>query len=75
MSQPLQPDVERQIDEAFAAIFSGPAGKVALSYLRSITVHKALGPDATFGQLMHKEGGAFLVAVIETRTRQGSKPQ
>lgn len=64
-------ELERRLNEAFAAIFAGENGRVALDYLRSITVLNVTGPAVSDAQLRHLEGQRFLVALIERRLDHG----
>ncbi len=55
---------EAALSKAFARCLSGPDGELVLDYLRSMTVDRALGPQASDMMLRHLEGQRFLVTHI-----------
>jgi hypothetical protein len=60
-------DADRQISQNIAEVFSSPAGKEVLRYLRSITIEMVSGPNITTEELRHLEGQRYLVGLIERR--------
>lgn len=66
-----RPEHERQINDAFATVFQGKTGDMVVDYLRSITLHRVIGPSASAEELRHQEGMRGLTAIIETRIRDG----
>ena len=60
-------DADRQISQNIAEVFSSPAGKEVLRYLRSITIEMVRGPNITTEELRHLEGQRYLVGLIERR--------
>lgn len=60
-------DADRQISQNVAEVFSSPAGKEVLRYLRSITIEMVSGPNITTEELRHLEGQRYLVGLIERR--------
>lgn len=55
---------DKEIKQAFAKCFSGREGKIALSFLKRITLERYLGPDCTNDELRHLEGQRHLVSYI-----------
>lgn len=68
-SRPLE--TERQLNQAFATLFRGPAAELVLDYLRSITTHAVCGPEIGANALFHREGMRFLAGIIEQRIKLG----
>lgn len=69
---PRSLDDERELNEAFAAAFAGPAGERALAYLRSITLHAVSGPEHLNAlRLAHLEGQRYLMGLIQKRYDDG----
>lgn len=64
-----QPDMELAL--AFAKCFRERAGERVLDYLRSLTLHRAMGPDVTDAFLRHVEGQRRLVAHIIALVERG----
>jgi hypothetical protein len=60
-------DADRHISQNIAEVFSSPAGKEVLRYLRSITIEMVSGPNITTEELRHLEGQRYLVGLIERR--------
>ena len=74
---PLADGETEQADKslAFAAArcFRGSDGEKVLSYLRAITLERALGPGASDTLLRHLEGQRQLVAHITLLVERGRK--
>lgn len=66
-------DLERNLDLACARVFSTTEGALVLDWLRYAFINAIHGPDATDGQLRHREGSRFAVASIMTRIERGKK--
>ncbi|NQU61016.1 MAG: hypothetical protein HQ512_07785 [Rhodospirillales bacterium] len=66
-----KPGAEQELCLAFARCFRGGDGEKALTYLRAITIERALGPNATDTLLRHLEGQRQLVNHITTLARRG----
>lgn len=60
-------ELDLQISQNIAELFSSPTGKEVLRYLRSITIEMVSGPNITTEELRHIEGQRFLVGLIERR--------
>lgn len=60
-------DLDVQISQNVAQIFSSPTGKEVLRYLRSITIEMVHGPNVTTEELRHIEGQRYIVGLIEQR--------
>ena len=60
-------DLDIQISQNVAKIFSSPTGKEVLRYLRSITIEMVHGPNVTTEELRHIEGQRYIVGLIEQR--------
>lgn len=60
-------DLEEKINGAFRAAFSSPSGQAVIDYLRSITLHTVLPPQATNEELRMQEGMRRLFGIIEAR--------
>jgi len=60
-------DLDVQISQNVAQIFSSPTGKEVLRYLRSITIEMVHGPNVTTEELRHVEGQRYIVGLIEQR--------
>jgi len=69
--QPRTIEVEDQINDLFASLFSQPSGTAVLNYLRSITIEMVAGPEVTDAQLRHLEGQRYLVGLISRRINAG----
>ena len=67
------PNVEHELNECFAIIFSSAAGKKALDYLRSITVNRVIGPGQPENTYSYQEGARWLMGVISTRIKDGEE--
>ena len=68
------PEAEKRINEAIARAFHDDSGKLALAYLRSITIESINGPDSSDAELRHHEGMRHLFGIIEARIKaQGMK--
>ncbi len=64
-------EANRTLAVAFARCFQGAEGKQALDYLRTITVERILGPNASDAMLRHAEGQRQLVAHITQLVDRG----
>ncbi len=60
-----------EIERAFARVFSTNAGIMILEHLRSMTVERTLGPNATDAELRTLEGQRALIRHIETLISRG----
>jgi len=60
-------ELDLQISQNIAELFSSPAGKEVLRYLRSITIEMVNGPNVTTEELRHVEGQRYLVGLVERR--------
>lgn len=65
------PEAEDYIDKLAAAVLGTNAGRELLEYMKSITISRIMGPNATDAELRHMEGQRYLVAVLESRVRVG----
>ena len=68
---PEQEAEQKRVNQLFARVFGTPDGLEALALLRSSTVEKGFGPDASERALLYLEGQRQLVRVIETRVANG----
>lgn len=66
-------DDEEKLNLSCVALFERGAGKEVMAWLRSITVNRAYGPNATDAELRHLEGQRYLVGLISQRIKQGHK--
>jgi hypothetical protein len=67
-------EARRQLARAFARVFSGPDGEAVLAHLRSLTIERCLGPDASDSLLRCLEGQRQLVhhiLALAARGREG----
>jgi len=69
------PEKHREINENLAVVFGSAAGKVALDYLRSISIERACGPHVGDGELRHLEGMRYVVGIISQRIAAHHKEQ
>lgn len=53
------------VDQLFARVLNTPAGKELMAYLRSITMERVLGADASDAAVRFLEGQRFLVRQME----------
>lgn len=60
-----------QIGRAFARCFTSAEGEAALRHLADMTLHRALGPDASDAMLRHLEGQRQLVTYIHALIARG----
>lgn len=60
-------ELDLQISQNIAELFSSPTGREVLRYLRSITIEMVSGPNITTEELRHIEGQRYLVGLIERR--------
>jgi hypothetical protein len=65
------PELEQEINEAFAYCFRGKTGEIVLDYLQSITTQKILVPPIDANTLIHLEGQRSLYGVIRKRVTDG----
>jgi hypothetical protein len=68
---PASPEVVQQI---FANVFRGGDGDRALSYLRAMTLDRAMGPHVSTEQLWHLEGQRHLARHILKLVERGRAP-
>lgn len=72
-----QADSQRRVERAFARCFRGPDGDLVLAHLKTSTLERALGPNASDAALRHLEGQRQLFVTIRTlieRGRHGHPP-
>jgi hypothetical protein len=62
---------ERELNQAFVALFNNERGQRVLDYLRRITIETVGGPEISDQHLRHLEGQRFVVGVIEQRVQNG----
>jgi len=60
-------EVDEQISQNIAHLFSSDTGKEVLRYLRTITIEIVHGANVTTEELRHIEGQRYVVGLIETR--------
>ena len=60
-------DLDKQVSQNVAEVFSTPSGKEVLRYLRSITIEMVNGPNVTTEELRHIEGQRYIVGLLEQR--------
>ena len=60
-------EVDEQISQNFAHLFSSDTGKEVLRYLRTITIEIVHGANVSTEELRHIEGQRYVVGLIETR--------
>ena len=60
-------ELDLQISQNVAEIFSTPTGQAVLRYLRSVTIEMVHGPNVTTEELRHVEGQRYIVGLIERR--------
>jgi hypothetical protein len=60
----LERTEQKDIEKIFSRIFSSEDGAKALSYLQTITFHRALGAQSSDCELRHLEGQRTMVATI-----------
>jgi len=65
---------QKDIERAFARLFSTEDGKKVLGYLQMLSFHKAMAPSAPDEQLRHMEGQRALVATILRLIDRGRQP-
>lgn len=62
---------DAKIDALMSEVFSTPAGREVLKYLRSVTIEMVSGPSVEANSLFHAEGQRYIVGMIELRTARG----
>lgn len=60
-------EVDEQISQNIAHLFSSDTGKEVLRYLRTITIEIVHGANVSTEELRHIEGQRYVVGLIETR--------
>ncbi|HOO81084.1 MAG TPA: hypothetical protein PK513_01100 [Alphaproteobacteria bacterium] len=65
----------REIEKAFARLFSSDDGQKVLAHLQVVTFQRALGPGVGDDQLRYLEGQRAMVATILRLIDRGRKPQ
>ena len=60
-------ELDTQISQNVADVFSSPSGKEVLRYLRSVTIEMVNGPNVSNEELRHLEGQRYIVGLIEQR--------
>lgn len=66
---------EARLDSLVMAAFTTPSGKEVLQYLRDITINTVGGPGISDGELRHREGGRFVIGIIEQRMKNHVRRQ
>ena len=66
-------ELDEQISQNVAQIFSTPTGAEVLRYFRSITIEMVNGPNVSDHELRHLEGQRYFVAQIEQRIAHGHR--
>lgn len=66
---------EARLDSLVMAAFTTPSGKEVLQYLRDITINTVGGPGISDGELRHREGGRFIIGIIEQRIKNHIRRQ
>lgn len=56
---------DEEIRQAFAKCFISREGRIALSFLKRITLERYLGPDCSADELRHLEGQRHLVSYMQ----------
>lgn len=69
------PDPGRELRIAYARSFTGPDGEKVLQHLRTLTLERALGPDANARTLRHMEGQRQLVVYVLAQIERGRQGQ
>ena len=64
----------KDIEKHYARIFSDFSGKQVLNHLRSITIERILGPNATNDDLRWWAAQNALVHQIESLIKKGNNP-
>ena len=60
-------ELDQQISQNVAQIFSSPTGQEVLRYFRSITIEMVSGPNISTEELRHIEGQRYIIGLIEQR--------
>ena len=68
-----EPATERRLNQAFAVVFNNQAGEVVLSYLKSISANRVIGPGAPDSIYTYQAGVCWLMGVIDTRKLHGEE--
>lgn len=68
-AEPIDPD--RALRVAYARCFATPEGEKVLKHLRSVTLERVLGPDASAPMLRHLEGQRQLVSSMAAWVERG----
>ncbi len=63
--------VEHNLNECFAIIFRGQAGKQVRDYLKSITTNQVMPPGSDRNLIQYHEGSRWLMGIIDTRIKDG----
>ena len=63
--------MKREIEKNYTRCFNTPDGMAVLKHLRSITIERFLGPNATDAELRSLEAGRALVHQIESLIQRG----
>jgi hypothetical protein len=70
-TMPSQPVGDVELARLFAKSFAGRDGDRALAHLKSLTLDRHLGPEASDAQLRHLEGQRHLVSTILALVARG----
>ncbi len=60
-------DIDEQISQNMAHLFSSDSGKAVIKYLRTITIEIVHGANVSTEELRHIEGQRYVVGLIQTR--------
>jgi hypothetical protein len=63
---------DETLPQIFAQTFRGPRGERVLSHLKSMTIERVNGPEASGATLRHLEGQRQLVSYILSLVKRGS---
>jgi hypothetical protein len=65
---------QREVEKAFARLFSSDDGRKVLAHLQVMTFHRTLGPESSDAQLRYAEGQRSLIANILRLIDRGRNP-
>ncbi len=63
--------MNKEINKQYARCFNTASGRAVIEHLRSITIERFVGPDATDAHLRYAEGQRALVHQIENLIKRG----
>jgi|TARA_R110002020_G_C16104277_1_gene758965 hypothetical protein len=62
-----------EIDKIFTSVFNQVNGKKVIEYLESITINSICTPQASDSTLWHLEGQRYLLQIIKSKIKRGTK--